>query len=157
MKTLLLTSFTLLVLLFSYSTHADYDRNQAIPVDKVLFGKVISVRNISQEELVKDKDSGWKTFGGALIGGAIGNQFGGGSGRNIATVLGAVIGGSIAQNRHNQPKKIVTRLVELMISVESGKQFMVIQDFDQQMIFHSSDKVRMIYLANGSVRIDKQF
>jgi len=157
MKTLLLTSFTLLVLLFSYSTYADYDRNQAIPVDKVLFGSVISVRNISQEELVKDKDSGWKTFGGALIGGAIGNQFGGGSGRDIATVLGAVIGGSIAQNRHNQPKKVVIRLVELMISVTNGEQFMVIQDFDQQMIFHSSDKVRMIYLANGSVRIDKQF
>jgi len=157
MKTLLLTSFTLLALLFSYSTYADYDRNQAIPVDKVLFGSVISVRNISQEELVKDKDSGWKTFGGALIGGAIGNQFGGGSGRDIATVLGAVIGGSIAQNRHNQPKKVVIRLVELMISVTNGEQFMVIQDFDQQMIFHSSDKVRMIYLANGSVRIDKQF
>jgi len=157
MKNFILISLTLLTLSFSYSTHANYDRNQAIPVDKVLFGQVVSVRNITQEELVIDKNSGWKTFGGALIGGVIGNQFGGGSGRDAATILGAVLGGSIANNRNNQPKKVVTRLVELMISIDNGEQFMVIQDFDQQMIFHSSDKIRLIYLANGSVRIDKQF
>ncbi len=33
------------------------------------------------------------TLGGALIGGAIGNQFGGGSGRDILTAAGAVAGG----------------------------------------------------------------
>ncbi len=157
MKIFMLTSLTLLTLLLSYSTHANYDRNQAIPVEKVLFGQVISVRDITQEELVSDKDSGWKTFGGALIGGVIGNQFGGGSGRDAATILGAVLGGSMAHNRNNQPKKVVTRLVEMMISIDNGEQFMVIQDFDQQMVFHSSDKIRLIYLANGSVRIDKQF
>jgi len=43
-----------------------------------------------------------------------------------------------------------------MIKVDRGKQFMVIQDFDKHMIFHSADKVRMIYLANSTVRIDKQ-
>jgi len=157
MKTLLLSSLSLLILLFSYCANADYDRNQAIPVEKVLFGKVVSVRNISQEELIQDKNNGWKTFGGALIGGVIGNQFGGGSGRDVATILGAIIGGSVAHNRHNQPKRVVTRLVELMITVSGGEQFMVIQDYDNQMIFHTNDKVRMIYLANNSVRIDKQF
>jgi len=157
MKTLLLSSLSLLILLFSYCANADYDRNQAIPVEKVLFGKVVSVRNISQEELIQDKNNGWKTFGGALIGGVIGNQFGGGSGRDVATILGAIIGGSVAHNRHNQPKRVVTRLVELMITVSGGEQFMVIQDYDNKMIFHTNDKVRMIYLANNSVRIDKQF
>lgn len=33
------------------------------------------------------------TLGGALIGGAIGNQFGGGSGKSILTAAGAAAGG----------------------------------------------------------------
>ena len=144
------------IFLFTHTAYADYDRNKAVPVEKVLFGNVISVRNIHQEELIQDKNNGWHTFGGALIGGVIGNQFGGGSGKNVATILGAIVGGSIANNRHNQPKTVIIRLVELMIEVESGEQFMVIQDLDPQMIFHSSDKVRMIYLANSTVRVDKQ-
>jgi len=157
MKTKTLNILVILVLFFTTNyAFADYDRNKAVPVEKVLFGSVISVRNITQEELILDKRNGWHTFGGALIGGVIGHQFGGGSGRDVATILGAMIGGSIANNNHNQPKRKIIRLVELMIKVESGDQFMVIQDFDRQMVFHTADSVRMIYLANSTVRIDKQ-
>jgi len=160
MKSLLLTSLALFTFFFSHLANADYDRNKAVPVEKVLFGTVISARNISQEELIEDKNSGWKTFGGALIGGVIGNQFGGGSGQTVATVLGAVIGGRIANN-NSQGQTVVIRLVELMIEVDCAdrqcQQYMVIQDYDQQMVFHNQDAVRMVYLANGNVRIDKQF
>ncbi len=157
MKTKTLSILAIWLLFFSTNyAFADYDRNKAVPVEKVLFGSVISVRNISHEELIRDKKNGWHTFGGALIGGIIGHQFGGGSGKDVATILGAMIGGSIANDNHNQPKKKIIRLVELMIKVESGEQFMVIQDFDKQMIFQTSDSVRMIYLANNTVRIDKQ-
>ncbi len=142
---------------FSGFCFADYARNKAVPVEKVLFGKVEAVRNISQEELVKDRNNGWKVFGGALIGGAIGNQFGGGSGQDIATVLGAIIGGSIANNRHTQERKVITHLVELMITTEDNKQYMVIQGYDRQMVFHQNDAVRLIYLSSGNVRVDKQF
>ncbi|WP_114327517.1 glycine zipper 2TM domain-containing protein [Candidatus Colwellia aromaticivorans] len=157
MKTISLGILALCILFFnSTSVYANYDRNKAVPVEKVLFGSVVSVRNISHEELIRDKKNGWHTFGGALIGGVIGNQFGGGSGRDVATILGAIIGGSIANNRHSQPEKLITYLVELMIKTDSGEQFMVIQDYDNSMVFHSKDKVRMIYLANSTVRIDKQ-
>ncbi|MBL4763751.1 MAG: glycine zipper 2TM domain-containing protein [Colwellia sp.] len=157
MKTISLGILALCILFFNVTNvYANYDRNQAVPVEKVLFGSVVSVRNISHEELIRDKKNGWHTFGGALIGGVIGNQFGSGSGRDVATILGAIIGGSIANNRHNQPEKVITRLVELMITTESGKQFMVLQDYDSKMVFHAKDKVRMIYLANSTVRIDKQ-
>jgi len=147
-----------LCLLFFYSTdvYANNDRNQAVPVEKVLFGSVVSVRNITEEELVRDKKNGWHTFGGSLIGGVIGNQFGDGNGKDITTILGAIIGGSIAGNNHKKPKKKINYLVELMIKTENGDQFMVIQDYDPRMVFHSKDKVRMIYLANNTVRIDKQ-
>ena len=160
MKSLLITCLILFAFLFSISADANYERNKAVPVDKVLFGTVISTRNISQEELIQDKSNGWKTFGGALVGGAIGNQFGGGNGRTAATILGAVIGSKMVNNR-SQSKTVIVRLVELMIEVECTEkqcqQYMVIQDFDQQMVFHNQDTVRMVYLANGNVRIDKQF
>ncbi|GAA6172204.1 glycine zipper 2TM domain-containing protein [Colwellia sp. KU-HH00111] len=160
MKSLTMKTFVVLAILLVFSSinnaNADYNRNKAVPVEKVLFGHVISVRNISYEELTKDSNNGWHTFGGALVGGIIGNQFGGGSGKDVATILGAIIGSSMAKNRHHPPKKITINLVELMIKVESGEQFMVIQDFDKNMVFHPDDKIRMIYLANNTVRIDKQ-
>lgn len=138
------------------SQSAEYERNKAVPVEKVLFGTVESVRNITKQEIIEDKNRGWKTFGGALLGGVIGNQFGSGSGRDVATVLGAFLGGAVAHNRNSQPQKVITQLVELMIQTEEGERFMVIQDLDHSMIFHSRDEIRLIYLASGSVRIDKQ-
>ena len=76
-----------------------YERNKAVPVEKVVYGKVESIRSITETELVKDKSAGWHHFGGALIGGVIGNQFGDGSGQVAATILGSLIGASIANNR----------------------------------------------------------
>ena len=154
MKTCLLAIF----ICFSFTTHAapDYKRNEAVPVNQVLFGHVLSVRNITETELIQDRNRGWKTFGGALLGGAIGNQFGSGSGRAITTVLGALIGGNLANEGQPRTRTIQLHLVELMIRIEDGHDYMVIQDFDPQMIFKQNDKIRMIYLADDSVRIDKQ-
>jgi len=156
MKTLFVACLYLFTVIISPAVSADYERNKAVPVEKVLFGKVHSVRNITQQELIEDKNKGWKVFGGALIGGAIGNQFGRGSGRDVATVLGALLGGSIADNKHPQYRQKTLHLVEMMIKTDQGKEFMVVQDLDSQMLFQRKDAIRMIYLANGSVRIDKQ-
>ncbi len=134
----------------------EYERNKAVPVQKVLFGEVLSVRRITEQELIIDKDNGWNTFGGALVGGIIGHQFGGGSGQDIATVLGAIIGASIANDENTRKRKRLIQLVELMIKVDGGDEFMVVQDYDHKMVFSSGNAIRMIYLANGSVRIDKQ-
>ena len=106
--------------------------------------------------MIQDKNQGWKTFGGALIGGAIGNQFGAGSGRGVATILGAIIGGSMAHDRKPEYREKTLHLVELMIKVENGDEYMVIQDLDRRMLFQPQDAIRMVYLANGTVRIDKQ-
>lgn len=144
-------------LLLSSPSYADYQRNKAVPVQQVLFGSVQSVRAITEQELVKDKTNGWETFGGALIGGVIGNQFGGGSGRTVATILGSMIGGSVAHNRQQNSRVIQYQLVELMIKVESGEQFMVVQDKDNQMLFSQGDKVRLVYLNDNTVRVDKAY
>ena len=42
------------------------------------------------------------TFFGAVLGGAIGNQFGSGDGRDAMTVLGAILGADMAQNANRQ-------------------------------------------------------
>jgi len=141
---------------FSAPAAADYNRNEAVPVQKVLFGSVTSVRHITEHELIDDRRNGWKVFGGALIGGTIGNQFGSGSGRAINTILGAMIGGSLADGGNTGSRQVAIQLVELMITVEDGSAYMVVQELDPNMVFQAQDSVRMIYLADGSVRIDKQ-
>jgi outer membrane lipoprotein SlyB len=156
MKTIIFSFLCLFTVLLSTAISADYDRNQAVPVEKVLFGKIHSVRNITQTELIEDRNKDWKVFRGALFGGIIGNHFGSGSGRDVATILGALIGGSLANNEHHQYYEKTLHLVELMIKTDKGKEFMVIQDLDSKIIFQRNDAIRMIYLANGSVRIDKQ-
>lgn len=141
----------------SAPTFAQYERNKAVPVQQVLFGDVKSVRNITEQELIQDKNNGWKTFGGALLGGVIGNQFGGGSGRTVATILGSVIGGSVAHNKQQQSHYQQNNFVELIIQVENGDQFMVVQDQDQSMRFSRGDNVRLVYLSDNTVRVDKAY
>jgi len=150
---------TLLFIAFIFSTQvsADYERNKAVPVQEVLFGKVQSVRDITEQELIQDKNNGWKVFGGALVGGVIGNQFGDGRGQVVATILGALIGASLTDDNHPKYREKNLRLVEMMIKTEQGQQYMVIQDFDSSMAFESGESIRLIYLANGSVRIDKAY
>jgi len=43
------------------------------------------------------------TIAGSILGGIVGNQFGGGSGKKIMTVAGAVLGGSVGRDLRNQP------------------------------------------------------
>ncbi|WP_028767071.1 glycine zipper 2TM domain-containing protein [Shewanella fidelis] len=152
-----LVVFTVICLIFSSSAlYANsYNRNQAVPVEKVEFGQVSSVRNITEKQLVEDRNSGWKTFGGALIGGVIGHQFGGGSGQDVATVLGALLGAGVGNRYGDSSYYQELKLVEMMITLDSGEQVMVIQDFDQGMIFNVNDEVRVVYLQ-GYVRVDRQ-
>jgi len=46
-------------------------------------------------------------LGGAIIGGVVGNQFGGGSGKDALTVLGAIAGADIANKRMSSGGHIV--------------------------------------------------
>ena len=68
-----------------------------------------------------------------------------------------MIGGSVAHNRQQNSRVIQYQLVELMIKVESGEQFMVVQDKDNQMLFSQGDKVRLVYLNDNTVRVDKAY
>ena len=151
-----LTLFSAMLLLFttvSSPASAAYERNQAVPVEKVVYGQVVSIKYVTQTELVEDRNVGWKTFGGALVGGVIGYQFGGGSGQDIATVLGALLGGATAKQYGNSTRTLEYKLIEMMIDLGDDNQVMVIQDEDPGMTFNAGDEVRVVYLK-GYVRVD---
>ena len=134
---------------------APYQRNVARPVDEVVFGVVESVRNITQTQVTQSQHSGWKTLGGALLGGLLGNQFGSGHGQEIATAVGALAGAGAAQ-MWTQPESHEYQLVELLIRTEKNKLINVIQDYDASMQFSQKEKVRILYFSDG-VRVDKAF
>lgn len=148
-------SLMLIGFILAANALANYNRNQAVPVEKVVYGSVESVREVSREELIEDRNRGWKVFGGALIGGVIGHQFGGGSGQDVATVLGALAGAGLANRSANQQQVRQYRLVEMMILTEGDERLMVIQDYDPGMVFRAGQEVRVIYLSGGQVRVDK--
>ncbi|MCE7660203.1 outer membrane lipoprotein [Vibrio fluvialis] len=145
----------LILLIFPLFANAAYQRNQARPVNEVVFGQVETVRYISQQDIVHSKANGWETLLGAVVGGLIGNQFGDGHGREVATAIGAVAGAGIARSNANQTYHVEYRLVEILIKTSEGKLIDVIQDVDSQMLFSSGDRVRILYFDNG-VRVDKE-
>ncbi|EMA8956376.1 glycine zipper 2TM domain-containing protein [Vibrio fluvialis] len=145
----------LILLIFPLFANAAYQRNQARPVNEVVFGQVETVRYISQQDIVHSKANGWETLLGAVVGGLIGNQFGDGHGREVATAIGAVAGAGIARSNANQTYHVEYRLVEILIKTSEGKLIDVIQDVDSQMLFSSGDRVHILYFDDG-VRVDKE-
>ncbi|MDW1968853.1 glycine zipper 2TM domain-containing protein [Vibrio sp. 945] len=142
-----------IILFLPLVANAAYERNVAKPVNEVVYGKIDSVRYITQQEVVQSKSSGWKTLLGATIGGLVGNQFGGGTGREVATAVGALAGAAVAQNQSNYQYTVEYKLVELLIKVKGDKLINVIQDVDKNMLFSRGDEVRILYFDDG-VRVD---
>ncbi|MFG0833357.1 glycine zipper 2TM domain-containing protein [Aeromonas bivalvium] len=156
MKAIILIVSSLLCFVTAQAGAEVYQRNTARPVNQVVFGQVETMRNITQRQVIESAQSGWKTLGGALIGGLIGNQFGGGHGREIATAVGALAGAGAAQYYQSGGEVVENKLVELLIRSDQGALVNVIQDFDSAMVFAQGDKVRILYFDDG-VRVDKTY
>ncbi|WP_180920352.1 glycine zipper 2TM domain-containing protein [Vibrio parahaemolyticus] len=142
-----------IILFLPLFANAAYQRNVAKPVNEVVYGKIDSVRYITQQEVVQSKSNGWKTLLGATIGGLVGNQFGGGTGKEVATAVGALAGAAVAQNQSNYQYTVEYKWVELLIKVKGDKLINVIQDVDKNMLFSRGDEVRILYFDDG-VRVD---
>ena len=145
-----------ILLIFPLFANAAYQRNVARPVNQVVFGKIDSVRYITQQDIIQSQGNGWETFLGAVVGGLVGNQFGGGSGKEVATAVGAIAGAGVARNRSNQSYSVEYRLVELLVVTDDKQLINVIQDVDSSMVFQRSDPVRILYFNDG-VRVDKEY
>ncbi|EEZ86187.1 conserved hypothetical protein [Vibrio harveyi 1DA3] len=119
----------------------------------MVYGKVDSVRYITQQEVKQSQSNGWETLLGATIGGLVGNQFGGGTGKEVATAVGALAGAAVVRNRSSYEYTVEYKLVELLVKVEGNKLINVIQDVDNSMLFKRGDDVRILYFDDG-VRVD---
>ena len=99
-------------------------------------GNVESVREIKQ----RAQGSGLGAAGGAVIGGLLGNQVGGGSGRTIATAAGA-IGGAVVGNQVEGNMKATTSY-EIRVRLDDG----TLRTFRQSSApaWRSGDRVRIV-------------
>ncbi|MES2757007.1 MAG: glycine zipper 2TM domain-containing protein [Pseudomonadota bacterium] len=107
-------------------------------------GNVESVREIK----TRAEGSGVGAAGGAILGGLLGNQIGGGHGRQLATVAGAV-GGAVVGNQVEGNMK-ATSSYEIRVRLDDGKT----RTFHQQRApaWRSGDRVRVVKGVLRSVR-----
>ena len=89
--------------------------------------------------------SGVGAAGGAVVGGLLGNQVGGGHGKQLATVLGAV-GGAVAGNQIEGSVR-ATRSYNIVVRLDNGKTRTVHQSAAPN--WRQGDRVRVI---NGGLR-----
>jgi len=99
-------------------------------------GNIESVRAIKQ----RAQGSGLGAAGGAVVGGLLGNQIGGGHGRQLATVAGA-IGGAVVGNQVEGNMKATTSY-EIRVRLDDG----TLRTFHQssQPQWRSGDRVRIV-------------
>lgn len=81
--------------------------------------KCTNCGNVEQIRTVEQSD--WKKYAapaaGAIVGGVIGNQFGGGSGKTLLTIVGA-LGGGLAG--HKVESKTRDKVYEVIVRMDDG-------------------------------------
>lgn len=103
-------------------------------------GVVESVRQVEQH----GEGTGLGAAGGAVVGGLLGNQVGGGRGKELMTVVGAV-GGAVAGNQIEKQVKSTTAY-EITVRFNDGSSRMFASSAAN---WRSGDKVRVV---NGSLQ-----
>jgi outer membrane lipoprotein SlyB len=99
-------------------------------------GTVASVREIS----TRGDGSGIGAAGGAVVGGLLGNQVGGGHGQQAMTVVGA-IGGALAGNQIEKRAR-ATLSYETTFRMNNGSTRTIAQEMQPQ--WHDGDRVRIV-------------
>ena len=83
------------------------------------------------------------------MGGALGSAVGGGSGRTIATVGGAILGGIAGTAAE---KGMTTQVgVELEVELDNGELLAIVQEKDA--IYNVGDRVRVLRDSRGAARV----
>ena len=91
--------------------------------DRLNYGNVNAIqRNVTTEAQNRNDDSikkGAAGIGGAILGGVLGHQIGGGSGQAIATSVGAAAGGLLGDNAVTARQE--SQMLEVEISLATGR------------------------------------
>lgn len=128
---LVITAFGVLVLTFGPSGFA---------AEQSKAKKCTNCGNVEQIRAVEQSD--WKKYAapaaGAVVGGVIGNQFGGGSGKTLLTIAGAV-GGGLAG--HKVESKTRDKIYEVIVKMDDGSHRTI--TYQSQPPVREGDRVRL--------------
>jgi outer membrane lipoprotein SlyB len=121
-------------------------RDQAGQAQSVRTGTIVSIRDIN----IQGGSTGG-TLVGAGVGGLLGNQFGGGSGRTAATVGGALVGGALGSQAGQSMNS--RRGIEIDVSLDQNRErISVVQEVNPRETFFVGDKVRVM-VGGGRTRV----
>jgi outer membrane lipoprotein SlyB len=125
-----------------------YSRNQVQQAQQIEYAVVDSVQPV----IIQGRTDGVVGAGsGAIIGGIAGSTMGGGKGSSIMTVLGAVAGGMAGQAIEENATTVQGQ--EIVVRTDSGRLFSVVQEVQNNMMFRSGDRVRVLTTQGGTVRV----
>lgn len=113
-----------------------YSGSEAMGAQSVSYGTITGIRGVQ----IKDQNSGFGGLGGGVLGGFLGNAVGGGHGRDITTVLGA-LGGAVAGNQVENGARH-TNGMEVQVQRDDGKNLVIVQAADNS--FKKGQRVRLI-------------
>lgn len=122
-----------------------YGRHEAGQAQTVRMGRVTDVRYVKLEG-----NSQAGPLVGAITGGIVGNQMGGGRGNTLATLAGVGAGaviGSAAEKGMTERQGI-----ELTVRLDDGEVLAVTQEDTPRESFSRGDRVRVLY-GSGRVRV----
>jgi len=134
-----------------YSTDRYYQEEQ----DYTIRGKIKSVNYFWKEYRVKDNRH-LNSLGGAIVGGIIGNQFGGGSGKDIATAVGALVGASAAHGKSRLKYKRV-KYATLKIKGRDGQVYRITQPVTRSQLFYKGQNVALVFASDGSRYVERYY
>lgn len=110
------------------------------------YGTVIAVRMV-----LSGTTTGVGALGGAVVGGAIGNRFGGGTGKTLSTVAGVLLGASVGNSMEYNGNGGQRYIQEVVVRKNTGQVISVFQPHPQP--FHVGDSVSLQYEGGGAVRL----
>ena len=124
-----------------------YARDSARQMQTVYYGTVQSIRTVQIEGTKTPVGTG----AGAIAGGILGNQVGGGSGRALATVGGALLGGVAG----SAAEEGITRQTgyEITVRLDNGRTVGIVQAADVS--FQPGERVRVIEARDGTSRVTR--
>jgi outer membrane lipoprotein SlyB len=121
----------------SYQGYQSNQYNQ-----NVHYGKLMNVREYGMQ---RNDSNGVAMAGGAVVGGLLGHQVGGGRGKTLATIAGAGLGAYAANEVTKSPQ--VVPMVELQIRDDNGTSYTISQE--KKANFYPGQRVRVV--MNGNV------
>lgn len=143
----LLTTTLLLGGCLKELTGSNYDRYQTRTLQTIQFGEITEIEMVK----VDGTQSGVGAAAGAATAGIAATNIGGGRGKAIATIAGAVAGGVLGN--YAERKMTETMAMNLTVRLETGGYISVVQQAEGGNSFQIGDHVKVMTQGNGTSRV----